>query len=74
MYMIFTTYNRKTGWTAKDKHQTSYGYTILDGHPVVILASGQGKITDQVYWKTPDLAKKHQDQNFDKLITKAENN
>ena len=62
------------GWTAKDEHQASYGYTILDRHPVVILASGQGKLTDQVYWKTPDLAKKHQDQNFDKLITKAENN
>lgn len=61
------------GWTNNDEHQTSYGYTILDGHPVIILASGQGKITDQVYWKTPELAKKHKDQNFDKIITKAEN-
>ena len=47
---------------------------VIQSWTVVILASGQGKITDQVYWKTPDLAKKHQDQNFDKLITKAENN
>ena len=62
------------GWTVNSGYGTSYGYTILDGQPVVILANGEGKWTNQVYWKTPELAKKHQDQNFDKLVTEAENN
>ena len=59
------------GWIVNSGYGTSYGYTILDGQPVVILANGEGKWTNQVYWKTPELAKKHKDQDFDKLITES---